>query len=258
MRRLSVCLVALVALVAGCSARHVDFRNEGAPAGTGFLTKSFDFEGDRQNYTVFIPRDYTPTRPPYPVIMFLHGVLEGGSDGRKCVTVGLGPEVQKRRDTFPFIVVFPQSSSDWLGDKHARLAMATLDRVLQDYPNADPDRVILTGLSNGGDGTWAIGARHPDRFAALVPMCSGPDLDDAPRLTTIPIWAFHNSVDPFRSAGKVKEMCEKIKSLGGNVKHTQYGDIGHDCWTRAYGEGEVFTWMLAQRRAGAKSATRVP
>ena len=120
--------------------------------------------------------------------------------------------------------------------------------MLKDYPAADPDRVILTGLSNGGDGTWSIGALHADRFAALVPMCGEGDYDDVPKLTRIPIWCFHNSIDPFRSSGNAREMCDRIQKAGGNIKFTQYSTFGHDCWTRAYEEGDVFTWMLAQRR----------
>ena len=47
------------------------------------------------------------------------------------------------------------------------LAVATL--------GADPDRVYLTGFSYGGRGTYIIGLKNPDRFAALAPM--GPPTD---------------------------------------------------------------------------------
>jgi len=243
----------LLTLLAGCSARHVDWANEGAPPNTGFATKQFTFAGETRNYTVFIPHSYNP-QSRYPVIVFLHGVLESGSDGKKCVTVGIGPAVSERAKTFPFIVVFPQSGGDWKGEEKVRLCLATLDQILKDYPAADPGRVILTGLSNGGDGTWSIGAAHPERFAALVPMCAEGDYDDVPKLTSIPIWCFHNSVDPFRSSGNARGMCDRIKAAGGNVKYTQYGGFGHDCWTRTYEEGEVFQWMLAQHRGSGKAA----
>jgi predicted peptidase len=242
----------LIGALGGCSGRSIDWSNEGAPAGRGFLTRQFTYNGETRNYTVFVPWSYSD-RPQvkYPVIMFLHGVLEGGSDGRKCVTVGLGPAVNERRQTFPFLAVFPQSGSDWQGQEKMGLAMATLDQVLKDYPGADPDRVILTGLSNGGDGTWKIGAAYPNRFAALVPMCSAVDYDDVPNLTKIPIWCFHNAVDPFRSCGRASAMCDKIRAAGGNVRFTKYGTFGHDCWTEAYSTDEVFHWMMAQKRGGA-------
>lgn len=249
MHRLIVVALVVLMLTVGCSSGRVNWANEGAPPNTGFLTKQLIFENQARNYTVFIPHDYS-SGSRYPVIVFLHGVLESGSDGKKCVTVGIGPAVSERDKTFPFIVVFPQSSSDWKGEEKVRLCLATLDQVLKDYPKADADRVILTGLSNGGDGTWSIGAAHPERFAALVPMCGEGDYDDVPKLTGLPIWCFHNSMDPFRSSGNASGMCERIKAGGGNVKYTQYSTFGHDCWTKAYAEGEVFTWMAAQRRKG--------
>jgi len=251
-----ILLTCCFALLTGCSAKHVDWENQGAPAGTGFLTKSFEFDGETRNYTVFVPWSYNAQNPQkYPVIMFLHGVLEGGSNGRKCVTVGLGPAVSERERTFPFFAVFPQSGSDWVGEKKMALAIATLDQVLKDYPGADRDRVSVTGLSNGGDGTWKIAARYPDRFAAIVPMCSSVDYDDVPALTKIPIWCFHNSVDPFRSSGRAASMCRRIKEAGGNVQYTEYGTFGHNCWEQAFSDDEVFKWLLNQRRNSGAATT---
>jgi predicted peptidase len=119
--------------------------------------------------------------------------------------------------------------------------------VAGDY-SVDPKRVILTGLSNGGHGVWAVAARYPDRFAGLVPMCGHSDLDDVDKLTKIPIWCFHNSVDPFVPSGGSKEMCQQINKLGGNAKYTQYGDFGHNCWDKAYSDGELWKWMAGQSR----------
>ena len=246
----------VVALFTGCSARPVDWANQGAPPGTGFLSKQIEHEGTQRNYTVFIPHSYA-SQKHVPVIVFLHGVLEGGTDGKKNVAVGIGPAVSTREDKFQFIVIFPQSTSDWQGESDVKLAMATLDAVLKDYPAADPDQVFLTGLSNGGDGTWSIGARYPERFAGLVPMCSGPNYDDVPKLSHSHVWAFHNSVDPFRSSGKVHEMCNRLQKAGGDAKYTEYGELGHDCWTRAYSDDAIFTWMASLHR-GTTARASVP
>jgi predicted peptidase len=255
----SVLFLGLLGLLGGCSAKFVDWENQGAPAGTGFQTKQLVYNGETRNYTVFVPWSYKPgSGQKSPVIMFLHGVMEGGSNGKKCVTVGLGPEVSRREQSFPFFVVFPQSGSDWVGDEKMGLAMATLDQVLKDYPGADADRVSVTGLSNGGDGTWKVGAKYTSRFAALVPMCSGVDYDDVPALTKIPIWCFHNSGDPFRSSGRASSMCQKIKDAGGNVQYTEYGTIGHNCWEQAYTDDQVFTWLMNQRRGASAGSVRVP
>ena len=229
--------------VLGCSASRVDWSNPAFPSGTGFLTKGLEHERRVHNYSVFVPRNYNP-RGHYPVILFLHGLFESGDDGRKCVTVGLGPAVARRAATFPFIVVFPQSTGDWRSESAVQLAMGTLNQVLRDYPAADRGRVFLTGISTGGDATWAIGARYPARFAALIPISSGPSLTDAVKLTGLPIRAFHNQVDPFRSAGIVREMCQRINQAGGNATYTEYPEFGHDSWTQAYGDEGLFDWMM--------------
>src|SRR4030095_12675045 len=90
-----------------------------------------------------------------------------------------------------FVTIFPQSGGDWQGEDRAKLAIACLDSAIKEN-GADPDRVMLTGLSNGGQGTWLIGASHKDRFAALVPMCGHRALDSVPNLTGIPICCFHH------------------------------------------------------------------
>jgi predicted peptidase len=179
--------------------------------------------------------------------MFLHGVLQAGSDGKTEMGQGLGPNIAKQASTYPFIAIFPQSGGDWTGDERDRLAMAVLDDVERQY-SVDKDRIILTGLSNGGYGVWHIGADHVDRFAALVPVSGKSDVDSVPKLTHIPIWVFHNSGDFLIMSSNSREMVAKLKEAGANVKYTQFDAIGHECWDQVYGDPKVLDWMLAQRR----------
>jgi predicted peptidase len=160
---------------------------------------------------------------------------------------GLGPNIARQVSTFPFVAIFPQSGGDWTGEARDRLAMAVLDDVESHY-NIDKDRIILTGLSNGGYGVWHIGAAHVDRFAALVPVSGQADPQAVDKLTHIPIWCFHNSGDFLIGSGNSREMVSKIKAAGGNVKYTQFDAIGHECWDKVYGDPQVLEWMLAQRR----------
>ncbi len=125
--------------------------------------------------------------------------------------------------------------------------MAAIAQVERDY-SVDRDRISLTGLSTGGYGTFAIGAKYPNVFAALVPMCpSGGDSKDAAVLAKMSIWAVENAADPFVMPGSMAGTLSAIESAGGHPKHTVYGAFGHDCWERAYAEGELFQWLLEQR-----------
>ena len=249
MNRLSAIGLSLIGLIlmVGCAGDPSRQLKGKMPAGTGF--KVHEVNGRR--YSVFIPKDYSPGKK-MPTVVFLHGIGEGGSNGTSCTTVGLGPAIAKRADTFPFLVVFPQVSGTWKGEDKGRIAMAALADAQNRYA-IDPDRIILTGLSTGGYGTWAIGAKYRDQFAALVPMCGYADYEDVNKLTGIPIWCFHNSGDPFVPAGGSKEMVKRIKAKGGNAQYTQYSAFGHNCWDQAYNEGKLFNWMLQQRRTATAS-----
>ena len=128
-----------------------------------------------------------------------------------------------------------------------RLALATLEEQTQTL-NIDADAVALTGLSLGGYGTWSIGAQHPQRFSALVPICGGGDPADAAALAHVPIWCFHGDADPVVPVERSREMVEAVQSAGGQVKYTELPGVTHNSWDPAYGDPSVIEWMLAQRR----------
>lgn len=240
-------LLLLLGIIAGCVHADPARRLRNMPAGTGFILRSLTNASGEHKYSVFIPRDYTPDRK-YPAIVFLHGIGESGRDGKKCTTVGIGPAIARRNGDFPFIVLFPQNGWDWTTAESDRLVMDILNDAMK-YYSIDPDRVSLTGLSSGGLGTWVLGARHPQQWSALVPMGSYPSYDDVPRLTGIPIWALHNSGDPIVPCGGTRQMYQRIRQAGGNIRYTEFEAFGHNCWDKAYDQGELFAWLQRQTRA---------
>ena len=240
-----VIVSALLALV-GCSSPAKSI-NSKAPPGTGMSVQKLKLaDGSTKKVSVFLPFNYDGKRE-FPTIVFLQGLGEGGSDGVKNTTVGLGPAIARRPSTFPFIAVFPQSGGPWGTDGAQKMAIDVLDAAQAKY-KIDRSRVYLTGLSTGGFGTWAIGAKKPDRFAALVPCCAYSGEAFAPKLTKMPVWAFHNNLDPFVLSGSTKDTVKKINQLGGNAKMTIYGAIGHDCWGRAYDDPELWKWLAQQHK----------
>ena len=111
----------------------------------------------------------------WPLIFFLHGAGERGSDLRKVAVHGPPHEVTTHPD-FPFIIVSPQCPDGQIWSTETLRAL--LDDVLRTYP-VDSTRVYLTGLSMGGFGTWSLAAAHPEKFAALAPICGGGNPRDA-------------------------------------------------------------------------------
>lgn len=230
-----------------------------APAETGFLNATAKVGDATMPYVVYVPRDYTPDRK-WPVILFLHGAGERGSNGLPQSQVGIGTAIRMNPERFPAIVVMPQCpvGKTWgqpvgnlgvadpgTGD----LALAALDATVKLY-NGDTERLYLTGLSMGGFGTWGIAARYPSKFAALMPVCGGGKPEEmAPVLKNLPVWVFHGDQDMAVPVARGREMVEAIKAAGGTkIKYTEYPGVGHNSWDKAYGDREAIAWLLEQRQ----------
>jgi predicted peptidase len=195
------------------------------------------------DYLLFLPKGYEDSKKDWPLMLFLHGSGESGSDVSKVKVHG-PPKIVESKPDFPFILVSPQSPGrGWNPDTLSAL----LDEIQAKY-RVDKDRVYLTGLSMGGYGSWALAAAHPERFAAVVPICGGGNTSDAAKLAKLPIWVFHGEKDNTVPIERSREMVNAIKAAGGNVKFTTYPEAGHDCWTETYNNPELYKWLLDQKR----------
>jgi predicted peptidase len=226
----------------------------------GFLNRVFKgADGAEAKYVLFAPHDYKGDKP-YPVILFLHGAGETGTDGKKQAAVGLGPAIKKQEKTFPFIAVFPQSQKrTWQADSDdANRALAILAEIEKQY-KVDPKRVYLTGLSMGGFGTWSLAAKHPDKWAAIAPICGGAvrAKDDgaaeklkavAEKIKHIPCWCFHGDADKAVPVQLSRDIIKALKDAGGSPKYDEYPGVPHNSWDRAYGTAELYDWMLKQQK----------
>ncbi|HNS52059.1 MAG TPA: prolyl oligopeptidase family serine peptidase [Anaerolineae bacterium] len=205
-------------------------------------------------YLLFLPGDYgrDPGRR-WPLILFLHGAGERGSDFALVRRHGIAKVVEQCPD-LPFITVSPQCPADstWMTELDGVVAL--LDDVIARYA-VDTDRLYLTGLSMGGYGTWYMAALHPDRFAAIVPICGGGDWffgfpGRVRVLKHLPVWAFHGAEDPLVPLEESQRLVRVLEECGGDVRLTVYPGVGHDSWTKTYDNPELYSWLLSHRRAG--------
>jgi poly(3-hydroxybutyrate) depolymerase len=240
----------VVALIAVSLAWCVE-ASAGDKPKTGFVNKTFtDKEGKKVPYVVYVPRDYDGKKT-YPVILFLHG-----ADETKPIPWGLGTYINARGD-LDFLCVFPHTNDGWApgttGDRHA---IQALDDVLAHY-KTDRKRVYLTGFSMGGRGTWGLGAKYADRWAALVPVAADSRPEWAAKVKNIPIWAFHGADDHSElNAAKGRQAVEYVKRLGGKPKYTEFPGVGHvPDW--AYHNDELYAWLKKQsQNPASKHAAR--
>ncbi|HYG74530.1 MAG TPA: tandem-95 repeat protein [Planctomycetota bacterium] len=215
----------------------LDKRYYPTPSSTSFMT-----------YRLFVPANYSAATK-YPIVLFLHGVGEGGTDNTKQLNNnlnGAGVFVNStNQSAYPCIMIAPQSTSGWWSGTGAQIGI--VQRILSKY-STDADRVYITGLSAGGMGTWASLISNPTMFAAAVPICGNGDTSKANLLINIPIWNFHSANDSIVGVGGSDNMINAIRAAGGNPIYTRYATGGHASWTPAYANPKTVPWVMAQRR----------
>ncbi len=218
---------------------------------TGFLFESLEVAGREYRYSIYVPRDYTPDRA-WPLVTFLNGYGECGTDGSRQLSVGLAPAIMANPSDWPMLALFPQKPHhNDLWEDHDDAVMAMVHKTQTEY-NLDGSRLTLTGLSQGGRGTWAIGALHPDVWAALAPICGYGDPDAfAPPLAHTPIWCFHGDADTTVKLEQSQRLTQAVNDAGGDPKLTIYPGVGHNSWDKAYRDENLAAWLLSHSRSAS-------
>lgn len=215
-------------------------------------------------YYKAIPTRYDSSAKKYPMIVFIHGIGELGTDLTKMLRAGLPrlinrkmfpPDFEVNGEHFSFIVFSPQFKK-WPTNKDVKSA---IDYAVNKF-RIDTSRIYVTGLSMGGGVTWEFDAEYGGSVAAMVPICGGswPDTKRAEKIASfnLPVWAFHNVDDPVVPVSYTIDYINKINSFSPAVKakYTTWLTGGHDSWTKAYdpatkeGGKNVYEWMLQYKR----------
>ncbi len=220
---------------------------------SAFQSKTIDFpKGTTRKYALFQPTRYNEDpNHKWPLILSLHGSGEVGKDGIKQTRVGLPLYIARQPDRFPFITLMPQAHTMWFRGEDAEAIWAILEQVCTKY-RVDRERIYITGLSMGGFGTWELAAARPDIFAAAVPICGVANQETLPNLKRLPIWAFHGRLDTNVPVSGSRDAVDELKRLGAKPRYTEYRDLAHQCWDRAYDlsrkDQKLYHWLLKHRR----------
>jgi predicted peptidase len=201
-----------------------------------------------------------------PFIVFLHGGGEAGTNNTAQVNVNIDNLLAeaKRRGVFLYA---PQSPTSWSSAPLSTNVMSMVDRAITQYP-VNNNRLYVTGLSNGGGGTWNMLSRYPDRFAAGVPICGvAPASDFVPaNLLDQSIAAFHARNDTVVSASTSRTVINRILTAGGkplptypatsapdfafsaqglDLNYVEFAFGGHGIWTPVYNSPQLYDWLFA-------------
>jgi predicted peptidase len=222
-----------------------------------------DSASHKLRYRLLKPENYDAGKK-YPLVVFLHGAGERGEDNDAQLVHGVKEfTTPENRKKYPSFLIAPQCprGKSWAAigrtdkslerqDQPADSLRLTLDLVqaLQKEFSIDAKRIYITGLSMGGYGTWDALSRKPDLFAAAVPICGGGDPKVAGRFKHVPIWVFHGKQDRAVRASRSQEMIEALKKAGGSPRYTEYPDVGHNSWDRAYKDPEMIAWLFSHQQ----------
>lgn len=234
------------------------------PRSTGFLNRTLQSNGITYRYQVYVPAGFYERKGKWPVVLFLHGAGERGTDGLQQTQVGLPASIRKHMERWPAVVVMPQCPAEqyWTMPAMYQMAMTALEKSTREF-RGDAQRIYLTGLSMGGYGSWKLAATYPGKFAAVVPICGGAILpavlkaNDAPNPTlygqfaqaigrSAPVWTFHGAQDSIVPVTETRQLVAALQAAGGNVQYTEYPEAGHDSWTAAYDDPALPQWLFQQ------------
>ncbi len=248
----SISLISQASALSGVSDRMIE----------SLIAESHAIEGvGKLPYRIYTPRPIED-ETVYPLIVFMHGAGERGSDNTTQLKHGVGSIIRFiERFNQPAFVIAPQVAdghqwvdTPWSDDAHVlpkspsasmSLLLGLIDSVNQTLP-IDRRRIYITGISMGGFGTWDLLMRRPDEFAAAIPICGGGDETSAHLIRDIPVWVFHGGDDQVVKTHRSRNMIEALEGVAGRPRYTEYPGVGHDSWTVTYDNPEVLHWLFEQ------------
>lgn len=205
------------------------------------------------NYLLFPPTG--AAQETYPLIIFLHGSGERGTDLDLIKKWGLPKFLDAGEVALPAYVAAPQCPEGIRWGNCINALEEMLDELLANHP-IDADRVLLAGFSMGGAGTWAWALQHPQHFAALMPVSGNFHHPDDPQgdfdltvLKDTPLWMAHGARDTTVPVQWSDQLQATLLTHRADFGYTRYPDADHgEASDRVFRDLTMLHWLLAQKR----------
>jgi predicted peptidase len=238
---------------------------------SAYSNEVYVHNGDTLRYRMLIPANYD-IHKSYPLVIFLHGAGERGSDNAAQLLHGgslfLKDSIRKE---FPSFVIFPQCPQDstWAplrlnrdsagkvtglaflpNDREpvpGQLVKSLLDSLLK-TGKINSKKVYIGGLSLGGMGTFDLLTRYPNVWAAGFPICGAGDAGTAARFAKVPVWIFHGGADPVVPVTFSQQYYKALKELHAPVQYTEYPGVGHNSWDNVFAEPGLLKWLFSNSK----------
>ena len=223
--------------------------------------------GDSLNYRLLRP-EVEQKGEKYPLVLFLHGAGERGSDNEKQLTHGsqmwLNPV---NRENYPAFVLVPQcpESGYWAytdrpvsfepdqmpSDVPLSPVFRTLKELIDTYlvmPQVDKQRVYVIGLSMGAMGTYDMAIRYPEIFAAAIPICGTVNPTRLSAAKDVKFRIFHGDADTVVPVSGSRQAYKALKAAGADVEYIEFPGVTHGSWNPAFTQPDFMSWLFSQKK----------
>jgi predicted peptidase len=181
-------------------------------------------EGSAMRYAIALPAAYDASpEEPRPLVLALH---PGGRDeyyGSWFMQTIVEPAL---RGWEPIIVAPDVPDESWATEASERSVLALLDDILARYA-IDPHRVLITGFSMGGRGTWYLASRRPERFTGMIVMATGPGRGQLENLADMPLYIIHSPDDEVVPYEPVEDLAVQLAERGYPVQMMRLAGASH-------------------------------
>ncbi|MCG3135508.1 MAG: hypothetical protein HMLKMBBP_03167 [Planctomycetes bacterium] len=211
-------------------------------------------------------------KKPCGLLIALHGGGEGQGDAGSAFGIWSGATSNGMTVIAP--EVMRKVSSAWNEEKEEEFVLDLIDAAKRTFP-VDPDRIYVAGHSMGGDGSWMIGGRNADLFAAAAPLAGSvmPYMKEGklnrretplsdylglmegvlPNLMYVPYWIAHSADDRNEAVHPDDIATARLKELQklfpGRYEHVYDRIDGNGHALPPKGVGPILEWMEKKTRA---------
>ena len=223
--------------------------------------------GDSLNYRLLRP-EVEQEGEKYPLVLFLHGAGERGSDNEKQLFHGsqmwLNPV---NRENYPTFVLVPQcpESGYWAytdrpssfepdkmpADVPLSSTFVILKELLDTYlamPQVDKQRIYIMGLSMGGMATYDLTIRYPELFAAAIPICGTVNASRLKAAKDVKFRIFHGDADNVVPVNGSRQAYKALKAAGADVEYIEFPGVTHGSWNPAFTQPDFMKWLFSQKK----------
>lgn len=181
-------------------------------------------DGTEISYTIAIPNSYSDSAPA-PLILALH---YGGQPSRFYGGQFMNLLVKPALKGLRAIILAPTvpMGDNWTNEGTEDAVMGLMREIREEY-NIDPERILVTGFSLGGSGTWEYASKYPEVFAAAIPISGMPSAGIVDTISGIPLYVIHGKADQIFSWIDVDEVVQQLQSRGLEVQFILLEGISH-------------------------------